>query len=340
MQFLDFSKLYTDYKGIDDAIKKELVCGKLILQEAVEVFESELAQYLGVKYVIGVNSGTDAILISLKVSGIGRGDEVITVSNTFIATIQVIVQLGAKPVLIDVGDDGLMDMEKFAYTFNLTKTKAVIPVHLSGAVANTEWLTQYDIPMIEDACQAMGAKGVGKGELQCYSFYPAKILGCFGDGGAIATNDKRLADRVRSLRNHGGVSKDIKKRYEYGYNSRLDNIQAAVLSVKLKRLNKDLAKRKKVADMYNNAFKELPIGLPYNTKGRVWQDYIIRTKDRDKLEKYLTKNDIQTLGAGMKPNHEHKGLGLECSLPKTEEIIATSLRLPCNQFLTEGYYKM
>lgn len=348
VKFLDYSKLYSHYwPEVQVAMEKSLRNGKLILQEDVEEFEHNFAKFLGVKYVVGLNSGTDALLLALAAAGVGPGDEVITVSHTFIATIQVIHHLRAKPILVDVGDDGLMDypIVKKAVT---EKTKVIIPVHLAGDfVENIEdrsidldtfshWAFKNGVEIIEDACQALGAEGVGYGLAQAYSFYPAKVLGTFGDAGGLATNDDDVAERVRRLRNHGGVTKDKYDTYKYGWNSRLDNVWAAVLNVKLKYLERDLARRKEIAQKYNEAFAELPMILPVNRKGRIWQDYVIMPSKLKKFHKYLTDHGVETLGYNSLPNHLHPGLGLEhFDLPKTEAHIRQSIRIPCNHFMTD-----
>jgi dTDP-4-amino-4,6-dideoxygalactose transaminase len=274
---------------------------------------------------------------------VGPGDEVITVSHTFIATIQVIHHLGATPILVDVGGDGLMDWEEVTKKVN-EKTKAVIPVHLSGDYVRPLTLNDkpvgisynnIEIPIIEDAAQAIGAEGVGYGLAQCYSFYPAKVLGTFGDAGALATNDDVVAERVRRLRNHGGVTKDKYDTYEFGWNSRMDNVWAATLNVKLDYLSTDLKKREVIASMYSYNLSDLPIGLPVSRSGRIWQDYIIRSKTRDELNTYLNEHGIGTLGTDSLPNHLHPGLGLDhFKLPKTEKITKESIRIPCNHFMT------
>ena len=346
VRFLDYRKLYTAYQDeIDSAIKRSLITGKLILQDDVEEFERRFAEFLGVKHVVGLNSGTDALMMALIAAGVGPGDEVITVSHTFIATIQVIHHVGATPVLVDVGEDGLMDVNKVREAIT-EKTQAVIPVHLSGDVVGTNELlyelNKYDrrdhgIIMVEDAAQAIGAKGVGYGLSQCYSFYPAKVLGTFGDAGALATNDGDTAARVKSLRNHGGVTKYDQETYEYGWNSRLDNIWAACLNVKLDYLRIDLKKREEVANRYNDAFADTEMILPVNRPGRIWQDYVVRFESmqrRDEMKKHLDSKGVETLGAGQLPNHRHPGLGLDhFNLPKTDEHVFCSLRLPCNHFL-------
>src|SRR3990167_817075 len=293
--FIEYPKLYTEYP-VDDAMKAALVCGKFILQDEVERFEKRFAEYLGVKHFIGLNSGTDALMLALICAGVGPGDEVITVSNTFIATIQVIHHLGATPILVDVGEDGLMDMDLVEKAVT-EKTKAIIPVHLSGDVANIDELKSIlfrriqssvdvwdnNIKIIEDSAQAIGAKRnileedgssfvYYKAGTQsfagCFSFYPAKVLGTFGDAGGLAINDDAVAERVRGLRNHGNVSKEKHSSYEFGWNSRLDNIWAAVLNVKLDFLELDLKKRKDIAEIYNEELKGLPITLPVNREGR------------------------------------------------------------------------
>jgi len=343
VKFLDFSRLYTHYQDeLDAAMKRCLVTGKLILQDDVEEFERRFAEYLGVKYVVGLNSGTDALLMALIAAGVGEGDEVVTVSNTFIATIQVIHHLGAKPILVDVGWRGLMGSDEPSLDRAINnKTKAIIPVHLAGDTVDIKWLKSMssaikvgDNPVIiEDAAQAVGAAGVGLGDMQCYSFYPAKILGTFGDAGALATNSEAVYERVKSLRNHGGVQKYEQGSYEYGWNSRLDNIWAATLNVKLDYLDTDLAKRKAIAEYYNSQFNGLPMKLPIRIEGRVYQDYIIQPEEKGALANYLRKSGIETLGWTL-PNHKHPGLGLDhYELPVTEKIIRDSLRLPCNQFL-------
>ena len=337
MRFLDWQKLYTDHQDeYDTVIKRALLGGKHILQEDVEEFEKKFADYIGVKHAIGVASGTDALWLSLKASGIGPGDEVITVSHTFIATIEVINRVGAKPVLVDIGEDGLMDMSLVHKKIN-KNTKAIIPVHLSGDVCDMDNLDQIlkhtNIIVIEDAAQAVGASRYGKkagswGTTGCFSFYPAKILGTFGDGGAITTNDDYLAEEFKRLRNH------YKPTYElHGYNSRLDNVWAAVLNVKLDHVEYAIRDREFIANKYMQGLKDTIVKLPDNRIGRVWQDFVIRTNQRDELSAWLNKNEIETLG-GEPANHSHEMLGLDFNLPKTDEYAANSIRIPCNQYMT------
>lgn len=325
MRFLDYSRLYTSYPGLDDIIKRTLVTGKLILQSDVESFEKRLAKWLGIKYVVGLNSGTDAILLAIKAI-VAPGKEIITSTHTFKSTIGSIVNAGCKPVLVDIDENGLMDLDEVARNIN-KNTGAIIPVHLTGDMVDMDKLLEIagKIPVIEDACQALGATWGGQkagtfGVAGCFSFYPAKILGAFGDAGAMVTNFTSLKDDVSDARNHYKENN-----WDFGINSRLDNLQAAVLNEKLDFLDIDIAKRQTIANIYNHEFEGLPIKLPSQRAGRVWQDYVIKTQERDDLYDYLQAHDIETL------KNEYP-----LSVPK--EAIADvyeseTLRIPCNQFL-------
>ena len=333
VKYLDFGKVYSAYPTAIAAMEATLKSGNMILRGELEEFEQKLAKFVGTKYAVGVHSGTDALFLTLKALGIGPGDEVITVSNTFVATIQVIEQVGAIPILVDVDDrDGLI--EKNGVQDAITKkTKCIIPVQLAGDETGTGMIDYLGIPILEDACQALGATSPNLG---CYSFYPAKLLGNTGDGGAVVCNDKDLYDELIKLRNHyliGKVDYDKNNTYKFGYNSRLDNSAAAFLSSKLDSLPSDILKRKKIAQQYDLAFSTLPIRLPVVRE--VYQDYIIRTKDRDMLNAFLRDKGIECLGADQYPPHLFNGLGLDhFKLPITEKIFKESLRIPCNQFMT------
>jgi len=320
-------------KEITQAINKCRKEGKYILQEDVEKFEKNLAKFVGTKYAVGLNSGTDALFLSLKMLGVKGGDEVITVGHTFHATVEAIVHCGATPILVNVGDDGMMDVHEVIEAIT-ERTKAIIPVHLMGDMCDMKRLYKIldsmgwsDIPIVEDACQALGAERDGKkagawGDTGCFSFYPAKILGCMGDGGAITTDDKALADELKDLRNHYKWNPG-----KYGYNSRLDNIHASVLNVKIKHLPDILKIRKGIADMYDNNL--VGVTLPTKRKGRVYQDYIIKTDRRDELADFLGENGIQTM-----KNDYHFPDDLP-KPPKTIELEKQTLRLPCNETLTD-----
>lgn len=336
-------------REINKAIKRVLSRGDLILRSDVEKFEKKLANFVGTRYAIGLNSGTDALFLSLKAAGIGRGDEVITVSHTFVATISTIVQCGATPVLIDIKEDFLMNVEKIEKVIT-KKTKVILPVHLNGRLCEMEKLMstarKHNLIVIEDVAQALGASFKGKmagsfGLTGCFSFYPAKILGTFGDGGAVTTNNSEIAKTVRLLRDHGQRTKT--EIVCYGFNSRLDNLQAAILNVKLKYLPKWIRRRRKIAKIYTEGLSKIPeIKLPpfFDSDPKrldVYQNYVIRAKKRDNLFKYLRKRGIETLIKDPIPNHWQKSLDLRrFRLPNTEKFAKEVISLPMYPELTKG----
>ena len=339
-------------KEIDQAIKRVLERGDLILRRDVENFERKLARFIGTKYAVGLNSGTDALFLSLKAAGIGKGDEVITVSHTFVASIAVIVNAGAKPILIDVKDDFTMDMDKLEEAIT-PKTKAVIPVHLNGRMCEMDKLMEiaqkHNLIVVEDAAQSLGAKFKNKmagsfGLSGGFSLYPFKILGAFGDGGIMATNDENIAERVRLLRDHGQKTKT--EIVCYGWNSRLDNLQAAILNVKFKYLPKWIKRRREIAKIYNQGLSQIPEVIPPPAPDSderyfdVYQNYVIRAEYRDKLREFLTKKGIETLVKDPIPNHWQKGLGLKkFHLPKTERFAQEIISLPIYPELEDSKIK-
>jgi len=327
--FVNYKRCYEEHREeIDKVIKGCLKDGDLILREDVGLFERNLARFVGMKYAVGLNSGTDALFLALKALDI-KG-EVITTSHTFIATIAAIHNVGATPILVDIGDDMLMDLSKVRIT---EKTKAIIPVHLNGDVVDIAELKRItgDIPIIEDSAQAIGIPTTDKGIIKCFSFYPAKMLGCYGDGGAIATDSKEIADKIRVLRDNAqkrlsnGEKVEDNLMEDYGYNSRLDNIQAAILSVKIKYLNSWIIRRKQIVNMYNEG-----LGLDWNTP----QNYIYLSDKRDELAKYLKKQGIETLIRDQIPNHKHPALKLNFNLPNTEQLAKRAIALPLYPELT------
>jgi dTDP-4-amino-4,6-dideoxygalactose transaminase len=302
--FVDLRVQYeTIVNEVNDGIKRVLQKTNFILGEEVELFEHEFARFCGVKYCIGVASGTDALHLALRACGIGPGDEVITACNTFVATVLAISYVGAIPVLIDA------DLE--SYNINVTdieqaiteRTKVILPVHLYGQPANMypilELAREYNLKVIEDASQAHGAEYDGKrcgtmGDVACFSFYPGKNLGGYGDGGAVVTNDSEIAEKVSLLRNYG---QKVKYYHELkGFNSRLDTLQAAVLCVKLKYLDSWNELRRKHANSYNNLLRGIdcitPVEMDYAK--HVYHIYAIRVKKRDDLKKYLAGRNIST----------------------------------------------
>lgn len=348
--FVGYKLQYQNLKEeIDNTIQGVLRRGDLILREDVEKFEKNLADFIGTKYAVGLNSGTDALFLSLKAAGIGKGDEVITVSHSCVASISPIVQSGATPVLVEVGEDFLMDTEKVKEAVT-SKTKAVIPVYLNGRVCNMEKLMaiakEHNLIVIEDAAQALGAafnekKAGSFGLTGCFSFYPAKILGSFGDGGAATTNDLEIAEKIRLLRDLG--QKEKTEIICYGWNSRLDNLQAAILNVKFKYLPEWLKRRREIAKIYNDGLSDISeVKLPPSPDSGgpasprqggkyfdVFQNYVLRVKKRDELFEYLKENGVETLIKDPVPNHWQKGLSLShFKLPYTEQLAKEVISLP------------
>ncbi len=347
-------------KEIDGALERILKKGDLILRKDVQDFEKKFSSFIGKKYGIGVGSCTDALFLSLFASGIGKGDEVITVSHTYVATIDTIWACGATPILVDVGDDMEMDVDLIEKAIT-PKTKAIVPVYLDGRICNMERVMEiakkYDLVVIEDAAQATGAKFKGKkagsfGLTSCFSFYPAKMLGSYGDAGMICTDDKKLAQKLYLLRDHGEqpgylrTKKDKDKIHFFGFNSLLDNIQAAVLNVKLKYLPEWIKRRREIALIYHENLKDVK-GIipppPPTEKGPyfdVFQNYVIRAKKRNSLEEYLDKKGVETLAKWKIPNHLQKGLDIKrFRLPKTEEISRKVISLPMYPELTDSQVK-
>jgi len=341
--FVDYPEHYNRiWNEIMNAITESLSKGDLILRDQLKQFERNLADFVGTKYAIGLNSGTDALLLSLKAVGIGPGDEVITVAHTFVATVSVVIQCGGKPILVDIGDDMNIDVEAVEKAIT-PRTRAIIPVHLNGRTCDMERLSQiaekYDLFMIEDAAQALGAcfggsKAGSFGSTSCFSFYPAKILGCAGDGGAILTNDSDIAEKIYLLRDHG-YQRSTGDILCYGYNSRLDNIQAAVLDVKLRHLPEWIERRRELANLYNRGLSEIDtVRLPpspcLNSQFfDVYQNYVIRSKERNRLRAHLKDMGIETLVSWAKPMHHNVALNLNhFCLPETEKISQEVLSLP------------
>lgn len=308
--FVNFGEQYRMHKKeYDEAIHRCLEQGKFILQEDLEEFEENLADFLGMKHAIGVGNGTDALTLALE--AMQPVPRVMTATDyTFKATHEAIYFAGATVARADINPetrmpDGPVD----------------IAVHIEGMVSHSKGA------ILEDAAQGIGAKGVGYTGTATYSFYPAKILGCFGDGGAVVTNSDEVARRVRLLRHHWQTD----NREMYGYNSRLDNVQAAFLNVKLKYLPEILERREEIAEKYRAL--EGHVELPYYQEGRVWQDYVVRSPHVKQLVRHLKNHGIQTLGSGMTP--PHKAMGSQENLPNSIALYETMFRLPCNETLTD-----
>jgi len=343
VRFVNYPEHYRRiWDEIMSAIEDCLSHGDLIMRQQLEDFEANLASFVGVKHALTVNSGTDALFFSLKAAGVSPGDEVITVSHTFVATIAAVVYCGAKPVLVDVGNDMNMDVSLIESAIT-PRTKAIIPVHLNGRICNMDAImkivNEHGLFVVEDAAQSLGAEYCGKragsfGLTGCFSFYPAKILGCAGDGGAIVTNDDEIARKVKLYRDHG-YSRSTGEILLYGYNSRLDNIQAAMLDIKLKYLPEWIERRRAIAQRYQAGLGDIEgLTLPptddiepsyYNA----FQNYVIRADDRDHLANYLRESGIEILISWSTPTHYHPALGLsEYKLPVTEQLSREVISLP------------
>lgn len=351
ISFSGLSEQYNDIKSeIDSAIADVLKSGWYILGKELKSFEEEFAKYCGVKYAVGCASGTEAIALSLMALNIKQGDEVITVPNTAVPTISAISMTGAKPVLVDIDKYFLIDTSKIEKAIT-KKTKAILPVHLYGQAADMDKINKiaakFNLKVIEDAAQAHGAQYKNKktgslADLGCFSFYPTKNLGCFGDGGAVTTNDKALYERLQMLRNYGQ-----KERYYHaieGINSRLDEIQAAVLRIKLKYLDEWNNKRKKIAGFYNGLLKNVcAIPLERKESNHIFHLYVIKTKNRQKLQAYLKEKGIDTLIHYPIPVHLQKAyVQLKYAngdFPVTEQCAQEILSLPMHPHLNEKNIK-
>ena len=305
IRFFNPGLWYKNHKQeIDSEISRVLSAGDLILRDDVEKFEENLANFVGTKYAVGLNSGTDALVLALKAMGVSFADWVSVPAHTFKATAGAVRTIGANPIVYDLGES--------AHT-----AKFSIVAHIAGEL--------FPIPktsiVIEDACQALGAIKNPISDAQCWSFYPAKILGAYGDAGALTTNRKDIYEYVKEARNHFKNDNSA-----FGINSRMDNLQAAILNIKFKYLHEFLVRREEIAQKYK-ALKG--VELPNYQEGRVWQDYIIRTSKREQLYEYLRKNGVEVL------RNEYSWTP---EFPKpllAAQYEAETLRIPCNPDLTD-----
>jgi len=339
---------YNKYKNeIDEAIHRVLDNGFYILGDEVTAFEEAFAGYVNVSFGIGVGSGTEAIHLALACCDIGSGDEVITVSHTAVATVSAIELTGAKPVLVDI-DPIFYTMDPDRIEAVITpRTKAIIPVHIYGQpVDMTSIMTiarKHGLYVIEDCAQAHGAeykqKRIGSfGDMACFSFYPTKNLGAMGDGGMVVTNHAELAQKAKQLREYGwGRERFVS--HQTGWNTRLDELQAAVLQVKLKHLESDNTTRINIAASYNREIKNSNIILPLvrdNSK-HVFHLYVIRVKNRDKFIKYMNQNEIGTAIHYPYPIHKQPAYKkLYGDLNETDNITKEIVSLPLYPGMTKG----
>jgi dTDP-3-amino-2,3,6-trideoxy-4-keto-D-glucose/dTDP-3-amino-3,4,6-trideoxy-alpha-D-glucose/dTDP-2,6-dideoxy-D-kanosamine transaminase len=339
--FIDPREHYRRIKSeIDFAITDTLAKGDLVLRQQLRDFEKNLAEFVGVKYAVGVNSCYHALHFSLLAAGVGPGDEVITVGHTFVATVSAIVHTGAKPVLVDVRDDYNMAPDQFEAAVT-PSTKAVIPVHLNGRVCDMDGIMaiakKRGLAVIEDAAQALGATFRGKragsfGLAGCFSFYPFKSLGGLGDGGAVTTDDPEVS-RFATLVRFNGEDRQTGEFHYHGYTALLDNVQAAVLDVKLRHLPSWIEHRRTIANLYREGLEGIEgLYLPHFASDQCfdsYQNYVIRTEHRNELRQYLKDQGVETLVHWAKPMWEHKDLGLgNPRLPETQSICREVISLP------------
>lgn len=351
INFIDLKAQYDSIKDeLDLAVAEVIGSSSFVLGPSVARFEKEFAAYCGSRHCVAVNSGTSALFLILKALGIGAGDEVITAANTFIATVAAISYTGAVPVLVDVDPiNRNIDLNQIEKAIT-PRTRAIIPVHLYGnmvdMIAINKIAIKNDLLVIEDSAQAQGAKfenspagslGIAAG----FSFYPAKNLGAWGEGGAVTTTDDKLAESIRKLRDHGS----LKKYYHdiIGYNARMDGIQGAVLAVKLKHLDNWNEGRNRVAKFYRSKLSDLTLGLPAEFDGnyQVYHQFVIESDRRDLLQKHLADKGIPTLIHYPIPIHKQKAYieaGFKAgSFPVTEKLAATILSLPIYPELSEEH---
>lgn len=348
VKFIDFPEQWRrQSKALLPLIDETLANGDLMLRHQLSDFESSIAKFNTSKHAVGVSNCTDGLRLLGHSLGVGPGDEVVTVAHTFIATISPFVLSGAKPVFVDIGEDGLMDTDQLADVVT-ERTKAIIPVHLNGRTVDMDGVTlaakSVGAVVIEDAAQALGATYRGRiagtmGWASTYSFYPAKMLGALGDGGAVLTDDPSLAADLHRLRDHGRVTKSQVD--GWGYNCRLDNVQAAVLSWRLTQLPTWIHHRRALAGRYDDLLRGvgdlvLPVGPEADAARRdVYQNYAITTGRRDALAAHLKADGIEVLISWAVPLHKQNGLGLShWHLPATERLSQRVLSLPLNAELS------
>ncbi|MDD3248790.1 MAG: DegT/DnrJ/EryC1/StrS family aminotransferase [Smithellaceae bacterium] len=375
VRFVEPVKVYNMIKAEIDAAYFEVMSkGDLIDREQLKSFEENLAKFVGTKYAVGLNSGYDALHLSLRAAGIGPGDEVIVPAHTFVATCSAIVNVGATPVLVDVGKDFNIDCEKIVEAIEVrrqeseNRIRAIMVVHLSGYMSDMvrimEIARKYDLVVVEDACQSLGASmeniAVGdqrsadsrqpKADSQklmagswgltgCWSFYPFKILGGYGDGGAITTNDPDVALYATRMR-YNGEDRDTGEYHGHGFTCLLDNMQAAFLDVKLRYLPEWIVRRQEIAEKYRQALSDIPdLLLPHYEDPRrdhIYQNYTLRSKQGSEFSDFLKANGIEVLTQFRKPYYKHEALKLvDRGFPETEALSREVCSLPMNVEINE-----
>lgn len=347
--FFEYPRLWTDYKqDYISIIDNVASSGGFILQKELSDFENKLAQYTGAKYSVGVGNATDAMEIYLEAIGIKKGDEVIISSHTMLATASAIKVAGGIPVPVDIGEDNLICKNSIEEAIT-TNTVGIMPTQLNGRVCNMDDINKiankHNLFIVEDAAQALGARYKGKhagtfGKASCISFFPAKVLGCFGDAGGVLVNDKNLYHEIFQLHDHGrDIDGEVKR---WGRNSRLDNLQAAILSHKLKTYDQVIERRRVIAQMYQDRLGDLPeLQLPpppskTSDHFDVYQNYELTANNRNELKNYLSEKNIGTLIQwGGKGIHHFKNLGFTQILPNTDKFFEKCIMIPMNIFISD-----
>lgn len=347
--FVAPSRIYQKYKSeLDSAYFEVMSKGDLIDRDQLKSFESNLAHFVGTKFAVGVNSGYDALHLSLRALEIKDGDEVIVPAHTFVATCSAVVNVGATPLLVDVKKDFNIDVSGIEKVIT-EKTKAIIPVHLSGWMADMPKIMKiaekFKLKIVEDACQSLGSTINGTfagsfGNTGCFSFYPFKILGGYGDGGAITTNDENIALFAKRMR-YNGEDRETGEYMGHGFTCLLDNLQAAFLNIKLKYLPDSIKRRKFIATRYNEAFSDIPdLLLPhYEVNGfdHVYQNYTLRSKQGNEFSEYMKENGVEVLTQFRKPYYKHEALKLaDSGFPETEALSREVCSLPMSMELTDS----
>ena len=348
VKFLDLFKINEKYRSsIDDKIKDVIDSGWYIRGKSNENFENEFSKFCGVKYAVGVSNGLDALSLIIKAYDFGKGDEIIVPSNTYIATILSISNNGCIPILVEPNIENYNIDPDLIEEKITPRTKAILPVHLYGKAVCMEKIWKLseknNLKIIEDAAQSHGALYKGRrvgslGDAAAFSFYPSKNLGCLGDGGAVTTNDKDLYDKLRALANYGSIEK-YKNLYK-GSNARLDEVQAAILNIKLKGLDSGNEYRRKVANIYLKNIKNPLINLPdiKNDDSCVWHIFPVRTKHRDRFQKYLLDHDIETVIHYPIPPHKQCAFSEwnHLKYPIAEKIASEIISLPISPVIEEN----
>ena len=348
--FFNYPALFkAQEKQIMDTLHNVLSRGAYILQRDLEEFEENIKELIGVKHVLGVADGTNALILALRAADIGPGDEVIMSSHTYIATAASAHFVGATPVLVECGADHMIDPEGVERAVT-DKTRVIMPTQLNGRTCDMDALQaiadKYGLIIIEDAAQALSSMYKGKcagtfGLAGTFSFYPAKVLGCFGDGGAVVTNDDEIAESVALLRDHGRNEEG--EVVSWGTNSRLDNMHAAILNLKLRTFKKDMERRREIASMYGQALRDigdliLPPAPDEDEKHYdVYQNYELESGHRDEMKSFLAERGVGTIIQwGGKAVHQFKGLGFDnVRLPVVEKMTSRFLMLPMHTALTD-----